>query len=151
MAAAYLQTFLSKAKINLTSINYKRYARSYKGYWLSAFLLRLKFGMMSLSRPLPFLRPFLNTRRFFWTKWKNSWWRLLSISWRLKKSNTLKSTLHSALTQRSKFGAIRIGSSTWDEFVSFRVDFARTTNSCSWPKETLIDKHFVMMFSMLIT
>lgn len=63
MAAHYLQVFLSKTGMVLTSLNYKRYFFSYSEYWSPCCYLLQKFGTTSHSRVHRFQKPSQNTRR----------------------------------------------------------------------------------------
>jgi hypothetical protein len=61
MAAAYLESFTQKVKLQLTSLNYKRYLTLYLESWFASCFWPQKFGTTNLSKRPPSQRPFRST------------------------------------------------------------------------------------------
>ena len=65
MAAAYLETFLTKSRMPFTSINYKRYPIPNSDSWYQSCSWLPRYGTTSLSRLLHSRRLSLNTQQFY--------------------------------------------------------------------------------------
>ena len=109
MAAAYLESFTQKVKLQLTSINYKRYFCLYPESWYACCCWPQKSGTTSPSKPPPSPKPSPSTPPSCSTKCRSKSSKLWTISSKSTNENIRTSTSRCAATLKKMCGAFRPG------------------------------------------